>query len=395
MRIYGILGLAFAVSALFCADVSAAESGHENCGGGHAHGHADHKHGDEGHAASAAHRHGDGCEAGAHGGKAERAVAVPPSAAEAMGIKTVRPVRRVLSASREFYGRYELNPDARFAAVAPVAGFFKLAVKPLQRVRKGELLFTVRSPELVSTAAEIAVLEKRLEVFRQIGTRNAALENELLVLQERRKAMLLDAEEKDGVVSVRAQRDAMVEELVALDGAWLETGGEAVKLVCDDSLRFAASLPDADCSGLSDGMAVTVDGVEGKLRIGIGDAGGKIPVFVLFDRRVTAFAGKRGRAFCEMPSGERPELCLPRRCVVKLGVESAVFVADAKHKGRYVAHPVTPGASAAGLVAVKGLHSENAEVVCDGAYELRMALDSGSAPAGHFHADGTFHTGEH
>ena len=45
----------------------------------------------------------------------------------------------------------------------------------------------------------------------------------------------------------------------------------------------------------------------------------------------------------------------------------------------------------------QGLAPHKSEIVCEGAYELKLALPSAGAKkeSGHFHADGTFHTGEH
>ena len=73
-----------------------------------------------------------------------------------------------------------------------------------------------------------------------------------------------------------------------------------------------------------------------------------------------------------------------------------MFVRDEHQRDRFVAVKVALGLASGGWTEVTGLpEDENLEVVREGAYELKIALStqSGAAPAGHFHADGTFHEG--
>ena len=351
------------------------------------------------------HEH-DGHGKCAAGGKAEshnrteralKAVSVAKAVQDVMGLKTVRAERRRVTSTVVFAGRYELSPDARKVVATPVAGRLTLLVKPLAEVKKGDALFKVSSPDLVARSHDIEALEKRVNVYREIKTPNAALENELAVKRAERAAMLAGAEENDGVVTVRAATEGMVESLVAQDGAWLETGAAAVQTVRTHDLRFKALVAASDALKLRNGMSAKVGEHHGRLRIGVGDDTGIVPIYVLFDNGVHALAGERSRAECVTDDTEEPHIAVPSRCIVSVGLQPTVFVRDPHNAERFIATPVVPGASGGGWTAVEGLPSGHCEIVSEGSYELKLALPSAgdSKSAGHFHADGTFHEGEH
>lgn len=345
------------------------------------------------------HEH-DGHGKCAAGGKAEshvKTVSIAKAVQDVMGLKTVHAERRRVTSTVVFAGRYELSPDARKVVATPVAGRLTLLVKPLAEVKKGDALFKVSSPDLVARSHDIEALEKRVNVYREIKTPNAALENELAVKRAERAAMLAGAEENDGVVTVRAATEGMVESLVAQDGAWLETGAAAIQTVRTHDLRFKALVAASDALKLRNGMPAKVGEHHGRLRIGVGDDTGLVPIYVLFDKDVHALAGARSHAECVTDDTEKPHLALPSRCIVSVGLQPMVFVRDPHNAERFIATPVVPGASGGGWTAVEGLPSGHCEIVSEGAYELKLALPSAgdSKSAGHFHADGTFHEGEH
>jgi hypothetical protein len=343
-----------------------------------------------------AHEHGPAC--GTAPGHAEtKFVSVSKAVQETMGLKTVRPEMRRMAATFSFPGRYELDPDARKVVSSPVAGRLSLAVRTLQDIRKGDELFTVTSPELVSREREISVLEKRLDVYRQIKTPNAALENELAVKRAEREAMLADAEEKNGVVTVRATTDGMVETLIARDGAWLETGAAVVQTIRPHQLRFKALVAARDAIALKDGMKATQGKNEGIVRIGPGDGSGLIPVYVIFDKDIDALSGSRELAECVTDESEKPHTAVPSSCIVNIALQPTVFIRDEHDEERFIAVPVKPGASRDGWTMVEGIDSRCGGIVSDGAYELKQSLllGDGEKSAGHFHADGSFHEQEH
>ena len=305
--------------------------------------------------------------------------------------------KRKLKSTQVLQGRFELAPDARFSAVSPVAGRISLRVAPLASVKAGDPLFTVASPDLVSRTREIAVLEKRLAVYRGLKTANADLETQLAVKRGELAALLGGATASDGVVTVTAKTDGQVETFALADGAWAEAGAQVLGCVRPDRIRFTAFVSVADVNQLADGLPVVVKGAAGHLRHGLGDAGGTgmADVFVEFPQEAPAARpGERARAECVLDAHEAPVLAVPTAAIVQIGLQPTVFVRDEHDADRFLAVSVETGLAGGGWTEVKGLDAD-AEVVTDGAYEFKLALGAGSsAPAGHFHADGTFHEGE-
>jgi multidrug efflux pump subunit AcrA (membrane-fusion protein) len=353
-------------------------------------------------AISLAHEHGENCAHAHDRREAEhhhtKHLHVSKAVQEAMGLKTIKAEHRKISRTKSFVGRFELVPDARKVVSTPVAGRLSLLVKTLDQVRKGDVIFTITSPELVARRHEISALEKRIEVYRQIKTPNAALENELAVKRAEREAMLAGAEEENGIVKVCAQTDGMVESLIARDGAYLEIGSSAIQLVRRRHLRFKALVSASEARQLKDDATATVAAHQGKIRIGVGDDTGMVPVYVIFDSDINAIPGQRAYAEYESGKSEKPHLAVPSKCIVTIGLQPTVFVRDDHNPEQFAAVAVTPGASGGGWTAVEGLNDHRCEVVSDGVYELKLALPSDNneqKSAGHFHADGTFHEGEH
>jgi hypothetical protein len=375
---------------------------HEGCGHQH---HHEHQHDHEkkhDHAHEHEHKHGESCSHGhtpqnPHHSSPISHLTIPLAVQKVMGLKTVRAEMRRVASTISFSGRYELNPDARQKIATPVSGRLTLHVKALTHVKKGQSIFSVSSPELVARAREIDALEKRLAVYREIKTPNAALENELAVKRAEREALLAGADEKDGTVTVRAAEDGMIESLLAQNGAWLETGAAAVQTVQMHDLRFKALAAASDAIRLKDSMPAKVGENAGRIQLGVGDDSGLVPVYVLFDSEVSAIAGERGHAECVTDEAESPHAAIPSKCLVSVGLQPTVFMKDPHDAERFIAIPVIPGASGGGWTAVEGLSPHKSEIVCEGAYELKLALPSAGAKkeSGHFHADGTFHTGEH
>ena len=384
-----------------------------NCSHGHTHGQKqEHRHG---HGENCSHdhtqkqKHEHGHEHHEHGkcaadGKTEgrnepesalKAVSIAKAVQDVMGLKTVHAEKRRVASTVVFAGRYELSPDARKVVATPVAGRLTLLVRPLAEVKKGDALFTVSSPDLVARSHDIEALEKRVNVYREIKTPNAALESELAVKRAERAAMLAGAEEKDGIITVRAAAGGMVESLIAQDGAWLETGAAALQTVRTHDLRFKALAASSDALKLRNGMPAKVGEHHGHVRIGVGDDTGIVPIYVLFDKDVHALAGARSHAECVTDETEEPHIAVPSRCIVSIGLQPTVFIKDVHNPERFIAVSVTPGITGNGWTAVEGL-THHCEVVSDGAYELKLALqeEGGKKSAGHFHADGTFHEGD-
>lgn len=370
-RLVAAVVLSLAVS------VFAAEKSHKHaCEHEHEHEHK-HEHQHE-------HAHGAGIE-------------VAASAARAMGLQTVRPEKRRMRSTMTLLGRLELAPDARMSTATPVGGRVSIKVRPLENVAAGAVLFTVEAPELRAKAKEVALLEQRLKVYRDLNRVPAERESELTLKRAEREALLAGSEERDGVVSVRAKASGRVESLQVSDGAWVSPGTTVVDLLKPDRVRFVASLVSSEAARLKNGMKVTCGGQAGSLLLGFGGADGLTPVYAVFDRKLPFRLGERLQVDCVTDESETPVVAVPSACIVRIGLDPTVFVRDEHDEDRFLAVKVEPGRANGGWTEVKGLpDGDDLEVVKEGAYELKIALaaQSGSAPVGHFHADGTFHEGK-
>lgn len=345
----------------------------------HAHEHEhEHEHGHE-----HGHLHGAGLEVGA-------------VAAQAMGLQTVRPEKRRMRSTIPLVGRLELAPDARMGAATSVGGRVSLKVRPLESVSPGTVLFTVEAPELRAKTKEIELLEQRLKVYRDLNRVPAERESELALKRAEREAMLAGAEERDGIVLVRAKSAGRVESLPIADGTWVAPGTTLVELLRSDRLRFVAQVVSSEAERLKDGMKVACGECVGTLRLGFGGADGLTPVYAFFDRELPVRPGARLEVDCVTDESEAPVVAVPSACIVRIGLDPTVFVRDEHDEDRFVAVKVASGRTNGGWTEVRGLpDDDDLEIVKEGAYELKIALaaQSGSAPAGHFHADGTFHEG--
>jgi hypothetical protein len=317
-----------------------------------------------------------------------------------MGLSTVHPQKRRMKSTMPLIGRMELSSDAKKDAPSPVAGRLSIKVNELDRVKKGDILFSIDSPQIKAISHEIKILESRLDVYRKLKTTNAEIAADLKVKIAEKKALLAGAEEKDGIVTVRATTEAMVEKLNTPDGAWVETGNAVISLVRTKALRFRSLAVSSEAAKLHDGMRAIVGGVDATIKLGIGEATGITPVFAVFDEKVIppGRAGERIKGECILNENEKETLAIPDECIINIGAEPTVFVSSPHKKGEFFAVKIQTGLSCNGFTEVKGLPNfENLDIVKDGVYalKLQLSLKSQEKPIGHFHADGTFHDGEH
>ena len=369
--------------ALFAASTFSAEHNHHhdhtNCSGEHNHDHAQHEE---------KHHHDDHSEA--------LTVEINEASAKNAGIETVHPRKRASGSEYAFKGRFELVPEAREIIASPVAGKMELKVKSLKHVKKGDTLFTVTSPEIVSRTKEIEILEKRLQVFRDIKTPNAELENNLSLKKSELNALLMGYTANNGTIEVKAPKSGLVEELLELNGTWLETGSAVLKLTDTRNIRFKGLIPADEASKLKDLMRADINGIIGSVRLGIGAENGLVPAYVVFENAPDAIIGARGTATVIIGGSGKVETAVPDSAIVEINLVKHVFIRDNHNKNRFIAISVTTGEKSGGWTNVTGLPEGHIEVVSKGAYQLKLASSSsGKSAAGHFHADGTFHEGDH
>lgn len=389
--------------ALFAASTFSAEHNHNhdhtNCNGEHNHDHAQHekKHNDDHKNCNGEHHHDHNEHTNSHDNHSGAlTVEINEASAKNAGIETVHPRKRASGSEYAFKGRFELVPEAREIIASPVAGKMELKVKSLEHVKKGDTLFTVTSPEIVSRTKEIEILEKRLQVFRDIKTPNAELENNLSLKKSELNALLMGYTANNGTIEVKAPKSGLVEELLELNGTWLETGSAVLKLTDTRNIRFKGLIPADEAARLKNLMPANVKGISGSVRLGIGAGNGLVPAYVVFENAPDAIIGARDVATVIIGGEGKAETAVPDSAIVEINLVKHVFVRDNHNKNRFIAISVTTGEKSGGWTNVTGLPEGHIEVVSKGAYQLKLASSSsGKSAAGHFHADGTFHEGDH
>ena len=369
---WGLLAtIAFSLAPVFAHEEHEHEHGHEH----------EHEH-EQGHEHVHEHAHG-------------AAVTVSAAAQKTLGLKTVPLARRRVTATFALPGRFELAPDARFATVAPAPGRIHIKVKALGTVKRGDVLFEIESFDLAAKDREIAVLEKRLAAYKEVGLSNAELASQLDVKRSERTAFVGDAEIRGTTLVVRASADGLVERLETNEGAQVEAGATIVTGLHPDRIRLRAFVTPGELARLTVGQEALCKGATGRLAFGYGEA---TDVYVEFpDGAPQARPGERASADCVLDASAPESFAVPTAAIVRNGLDPVVFVRDEHDADTFLAVPVVPGASGSGWTAITGLDDPDAEVVTDGVYELKLALAAQSGnkkAAGHFHADGTFHEGE-
>ena len=396
-------------------------------GDGHAHG-GEACDGNHAAAAESACSHSEAGEAGA--------IELSESARTLLGISFVTAAKRPVTGTVRFPGRFEWMPGARRVYGAAVSGAVEVRVRPPQQVQAGDVLFTVRSPEWVAkkgevneaeaalalAKAEAEALRRRLAQLKAAATRNAELEQQLAVkeaetvraerlrqnAEEALRAVRALCREADGVLVFTARDAGVVERVSVENGAWAETGAEVVCVTRADGLWFRADGVSSELSRVRAGLNGFVEplgrepgeAARGQIELGLAaDAAARIQPLYLLPQKLPAWAlpGRAGVLSVIVEEGKPESLALPQACVVTDGLKSVVFVRDAHDADRFIKREVVTGANDGDWVEVKGLEA-GATVVLDGAYELKLAAPSASAPkktAGHFHADGQFHEGKH
>jgi multidrug efflux pump subunit AcrA (membrane-fusion protein) len=402
---------------------------------------AEHEHGAAcTHGAEAAAADGHAAEAhGAEPPKAGTVFEVPENARRLLGITYATATSRSVRNTVRFPGRFELMPGARrvYSTVAP--GVAEVSVRPSQRVRKGEILFRIASPEwsrqtgakreaeaaLALARTEAEAIGERLARLKESGVRNAELEMALKMkeaeaaraeslcqsVESQLRAVRALCREEAGTLVFEARDAGVVERVSADSGAWLDTGAEVVSVAREDGVWFRADASSAETARVRDGQAGFVEPlrgaaeaaerVEGAVSLGwTADAAARVRPVYLTPVRVPAWAapGLAGVLSVIVEQSAAGSVAVPLACVVPDGLRRVVFVRDEKDPDAFTRTEVALGADDGEWVDVQGL-AAGMTVVRDGAYELKLTAPSATSAApkkaGHFHADGQFYEDSH
>ena len=348
-----------------------------------------------------------------------------------MRFETVPELTEVLVHS--LYG-FLVTPDHAMQTYAlPCGGRITLHVKSAQQVKKGDLLYTLQSPDIMEQQAEvirihalleriqaeITILEERKLELMTAGTRNKDLEVELAnkkaeLIQQQRELSAVETRlrmltiggklaEQDNltVLEVRAAADGTVRNIGVTQGSWGEQGKPVLSMSNLSEMEITATIYGSDVPHFSAVRATIPTGhenvvVEGRWRMA---------------EEVDAATRTREIYFTpsSIPSNVQPgQLCrldlydacqahgkisIPDSAVVKVGVDDVVFIKVGE--GKFAMKKVQAGTSRRGMTPVSGLNPGQV-IVVKGGYELKYLIpgDGQKKKAGHFHADGVFHEGE-
>lgn len=406
------------------AGVSEQTHDHANCSG------HDHAHGEEAQAETHDHANGDASHAD---GPVLVTVDARSRQMLRMLIETVPQVDLALTHS--LYGYLTVTEHAMETYSLPCAGRISLAVKSAQSVKKGDVLYTVISPEVGAQEAELktaqaalarcneelATVKTRLEKLQAIGTANSDLESEykfksaeqaqlvqgVAVAESRLRMLIMDAElqQQNGmsVLVVRAKNDGTVRNVGITQGSWGEQGAAVVTMSNTAAMEIVATLYAGDQPQIERVRATMPVGreqlaVEGSWRLDEQvdtDKQTRKLYFTPAELPDGARAGQLCRLDIYAGTGKGGQVSIPDSAVVRVGVDDVVFI-EVK-EGTFAMVKVHAGASRRGMTPVEGL-VPGQRIVVKGGAELRYLLPTDGQKkksAGHFHADGKFHEGEH
>ena len=414
-----------------CTHDHAAEAEHkhehgENCTHDHA-AEAEHQHE---HGAGCSHDHGPSCS----GGDAPVLVTANAHARHisAMKIETVPAAGKALTHS--LYGHLYVPDHALESYSLPCGGRISLRVKSAQQVKKGDVLYTVVSPEVSALVAdirkqeaaitrcgeEITSVSQRLARLKAAGTtssdleeqlnfKNAEkrqLERELEVNNTRLNILVMGSEitPENGLPTlvVRAHKDGIVRNVGITQGSWGEQGAAVVTMSNLDAMEIEGTLYGNDVPDFDSVRATRLSGRENKTLGGTWrmaeqvDEEKQTRAFYFTPEELPADArpGQLCRVDFYLTGGEDGYVTIPDSALVKVGIDDVVFL-EIK-EGTFAMVKVQAGTSRRGMTPVKGLVAGQ-KLVVKGGYELRYLLPADGSQqkkAGHFHADGKFHEGE-
>ena len=336
-------------------------------------------------------------------------------------------------AEKTLHGQMVIPPHAVTTYALPAAGRVTFNVKSAQQVRKGELLYTLASPDIVEmegnasqaqaaldrAAAELNTLKERRAQLEKIGTRNSELNTSIQFKEAEIHSLraALDASNnklklvtdsgalKNNLLYVYAAADGSVQSVNMTQGSWGEQGAPALVMTNKGELEFATTIYGADPVHYAKAQLALTSGkntevLDGTLRVAdqVDPATQSRALYFVPDRMPEGtHAGQLARLdLYSHDAATDGFIPVPNSAVVKVGVNDVVFIKAADDT--FVMKKVETLPARQGKTPVKGL-TPGQTIVTKGGYELKYILPTGDAgskkAAGHFHADGQFHEGEH
>ena len=419
------------------ADAAPAETAHVHGPGcSHDHAHADTE------PAETAHVHGPGCShdhahTHAHGESCGGGHAVIVEADARVRDLVNMKIEKVPAATavlvHSLYGYLSTPGHAMQTYAQPCGGRITLHVKSAQQVKKGDLLYTLHSPDIIALEAEktgisasitrceteISILNDRNKELEKIKTRNkdlevelankkaelAKLQQELLAAQTRLNMLTIGGTtiQQNGLTAleVRADADGTVRNVGVTQGSWGEQGAPVLTMSNVQEMEIVTGIYGSDVPHFTDARATIPTGreqqaVKGSWRLAE-EVDATTRTRELYFKPDTIPAGAQPGQLCRLDlyvDGQtNGMISIPDSAIVKVGVDDVVFVEIGE--GKFAMVKVQAGTSRRGMTPVAGL-TPGQSIVVKGGYELKYLIpgDGQQKKAGHFHADGVFHEGD-
>ncbi len=282
---------------------------------------------------------------------------------------------------------------------------------------------TAAQASLIESQAEYAraqekTAEHEAEHAETDAALNAALSTMRIALESAEAMLDIAPEHEDwwedvSFIEVRAKQNGVIESIGLTNGAWADAQTTVMTTVQPEKLRFHALGLQSDLGVLSDGLTATIvppvptaskdriplqDTMTSSLAIGLsGDSASRtVNLFVTPEHLAPwAKAGVAAQLEIALNSTSTPELAIPLAAVQQDGLTPIIFVRDLSNPDEATRMEADLGIDDGRWVEILSGVTDGDEVVLDGGFQLLLAT-SGSIPkGGHFHADGTYHEGEH
>ena len=214
-------------------------------------------------------------------------------------------------------------------------------------------------------------------------------------------------------IEVTAQAPGVVAEINLTNGAWADERTNVLTVVQPEGLRFHASGLQSDLGILRDGLeasivppTVTATGsavpydsrMEGTLTLGLtGDAEDRTVDLYVTPETLAPWARPGVSAQLEIVTdgSSAKEIAIPLAAVQRDGLVPVIFRRDPKDPNVAIRIDADLGLNDGRWVEVLSGLRDGDEVVLDGGYQLVLSTSGTVQEGGHFHADGTFHKGDH
>jgi len=214
-------------------------------------------------------------------------------------------------------------------------------------------------------------------------------------------------------IEVNATNAGVVEHVDVTNGAWVVAKENILNVVQPEKLRFHALGLQSDLGVLRDGLQASIvpptssssgnaielqNTMHGTLQLGLtGDATDRTIDLYVTPEQLAPWARAGVTAQLEIVTSEsgHSELSIPLSSVQQDGLTPIIFRRAPNNPDEVIRIEADLGINDGRWVAILSGVTDGDEVVLDGGFQLMLATSGTIQKGGHFHADGTFHEGDH